>query len=91
MSDDEATETDEQLISKYLPPKADESLVAESLFTKRELAAYLLAERSNMTWEEAANAMGIGYGTYSGKMGNDVKRKKRRARATVELVDLIEG
>lgn len=90
MTEAETIEKDDNLIRKHLPDGAEE--VAErSLFTKRELVAYLLSERTDMTWEAAAEEMGISYGTYSGKMGNNVKNKKERARATVELIDLIEG
>lgn len=96
-------EKDAEIIEKYIPSEAlDElaeysggddlkALVEATLFTPRELAAYLLAERSNMTWQEAAEEMGIDYGTYSGKMGNNVKRKKERAHATVRLINIIEG
>lgn len=86
----ETSTTDEHLIEKHLPD-GGEQYVEDSLFTKRELVAYLLAERTNMTWEDAAEEMGIKYGTYSGKMGNNVNTKKERARATVELIDLVEG
>lgn len=89
MSETETVEKDAQLIEKYLPDGA-EQYVEDSLFTHRELVAYLLAERTNMTWEEAAEEMGISYGTYSGKMGNNVERKKQRAWATYRLIDLIE-
>lgn len=87
---EERIEKDAELIEKYLPEEGFEH-VHDSLFTDRELAAYLLAERSEMTWDEAAETMGITYGTYSGKVGGNVEEKKRKARATVALVELIEG
>lgn len=86
----ETMQKDSRLIEKYLPDSADDH-VEESLFTERELAAYLLAKRSNMTWEEAAEEMDISYGTYSGKVGGNVEEKKRKARATLKLVEAIEG
>lgn len=86
----ETMEKDAQLIEKHLPAGA-EQYVEDSLLTSRELAAYLLAERSNKTWEEAADAMGISYGTFSGKVGGNVAEKKKRARATVKLIEAIEG
>jgi len=89
-TENETIEKDDEIIRKHLP-NGGEGLVEDSLFTYRELAAYLLAERSNMTWQEAAHEMGISYGTFSGKMGNNVESKKRRARATVDLIDLVEG
>lgn len=83
---------DDDLIRKHLPEgEGVDELAANSMFTRRELTAYLLAERTDMTWEEAADEMDISYGTYSGKMGNNVKSKKEKARATVELINLIEG
>lgn len=90
MSEANTVEKDDRLIEKHLPD-GEEEYVEDSLFTKRELVAYLLAERTDMTWEDAAEEMGISYGTYSGKMGNNVERKKRRARATVKLINAIEG
>lgn len=86
----ETTETDDRLIEKHLPDGVEE-YVEDSLFTKRELTAYLLAERTDMSWDDAADEMGITYGTYSGKMGNNVKRKKQRARATIRVINAIEG
>lgn len=87
----ETIEKDREIIQKHLPDGVSEDDLEQSLFTERELAAYLLAERSNLTWQDAADEMGIDYGTYSGKMGNNVKGKKERARATVRLIDAIEG
>lgn len=92
MTEAQNIQKDDDLIRKHLPEGENaEELVANSLFTRREIVAYLLAERSDMTWEDAAEEMGISYGTYSGKMGNNVKTKKEKARATVELINLIEG
>lgn len=92
MTEAETVRKDDDLIRKYLPDREDaDELAANSMFTRRELVAYLLAERADMTWEEAADEMGISYGTYSGKMGNNVKSKKDKARATVELINLIEN
>lgn len=81
---------DDALINKHLPPGAEE-FTDDALFTRRELVAYLLAERTGMTWQEAADEMDITYGTYSGKMGNNVEEKKKKAKATVKLIELIEG
>lgn len=87
-----SVEKDDDLIQKHLPDvDGAEELAENSLFTRRELVAYLLAELTDMTWEEAADEMEISYGTYSGKMGNNVKSKKKKAQATVELINLIEG
>lgn len=87
---EERVAEDESLIDKHAPGEVEE-FIEDSLFTQRELVAYLLAERTDMTWEEAAEEMGISYGTYSGKMGNNVAEKKKRARATVKLINAIEG
>ena len=86
----ETVQKDDALIEKYLPEGAEE-YVEDSLFTDRELVAYLLWKRTGLTFDEAAEEMGISYGTFSGKIGNNVKEKKERARATVELIRLIEG
>lgn len=92
MAETETVRKDDDLIRKHLPDaEGVEELAANSMFTRRELVAYLLAERTDMTWEEAADEMEISYGTYSGKMGNNVKSKKEKARATVELINLIEN
>lgn len=87
----ETVEKDARLIEKHLPDGVDRGDVDSSLFTDREAAAYLLAERSNLTWEEAAGEMGISYGTFSGKVGGNVDDKKERARATLKLIEAIEG
>lgn len=86
----ESIQKDNALIEKHLPEGAEE-YVDKSLFTDRELVAYLLWKRTGMTFDEAAEEMGISYGTFSGKIGNNVTEKKEKARATVELINLIEG
>jgi len=85
----ETVDRDEELLNKYLPDGAEE-LVEDSLFTKRELVTYLLWKDTNMTFKEAGNKMGITYGTFSGKTAA-IERKKRRAEATMKLIELIEG
>lgn len=94
MADNAQINKDAELIRKHLPEVDDENVqedVDNSLFTERELTAYLLAERTDLTWEAAAEEMGISYGTYSGKMGDNVAEKKEKARATVRLMELIES
>ena len=89
MTEAETIEKDDRLIEKHLPDGADE-YVENSIFTKRELVAYLLWKRTDMTFEEAGEEMGITYGTFSGKT-HSVEEKKEKARATMELIKAIEG
>ena len=64
--------------------KIAENLVRETRLSWREAEVYALTEIGSLTVREAADEMGIGYGTVSNKR-NRIRQKINEAEETAEL------
>lgn len=59
-------------------------------FSPREFVAFVLWQNDNLTYETAAEEMGVAEGTFAGKIGHDVKPEIESARETVRLVERFD-
>ena len=69
---------------KFNPEEIAEDLVRKTRLSYREAELYALTEIGDLTVQEAADEMGIGYGTASSKR-NRIREKIEEAEKTAEL------